>query len=58
MVRQAEAEAESKSPRGVKQQSSFEVAIATAQNIEERRLEAKEAKAAGYFRLIFYSEFA
>lgn len=53
MVRQAEAEAESKNPKGssVKQQSSFEVAIATAQNIEERRLEAKEAKAAGKERV-------
>lgn len=49
LVRQAEAEAESKSS-GTKQQSSFEVAIATAQNIEERRLEAKEAKAAGFDR--------
>ena len=53
LVRQAEAEAESKSPRvAVKQQSSFEVAIATAQNIEERRMEAKEAKASGIFRIL------
>lgn len=47
MVRQAEAEAESKTTHSTKQQSSFEVAIATAQNIEERRMEAKEAKATG-----------
>lgn len=47
MVRQAEAEAESKSPRNTIKQSSFEVAIATAQNIEDRRMEAKEAKASG-----------
>lgn len=53
LVRQAEAEAESKSPRGaVKQQTSFEVAIATAQNIEERRMEAKEAKASGIDRQV------
>jgi hypothetical protein len=52
MVRQAEVQAESKTPHApsVKQQSSFEVAIATAQNIEERRMEAKEAKASGLDR--------
>jgi hypothetical protein len=53
MVRQAEVEAESKTPHAnasVKQQSSFEVAIATAHNIEERRMEAKEAKASGLDR--------
>jgi hypothetical protein len=48
MVRQAEAEAESKTgTSSTKQQSSFEVAIATAHNIEERRMEAKEAKSTG-----------
>lgn len=52
MVRQAEAEAESKTASSTKQQSSFEVAIATAHNIEERRMEAKEAKATGDFPLI------
>lgn len=50
LARLAAEEAESKGGP-VKKPSAFEAAIQAAQNIEERRAEAKEAKSSGSWRL-------
>ncbi len=47
LARQATMEAESKSGGPTSKPSAFDVAVQTAQDIEDRRVEAKESKTSG-----------